>query len=115
MPGSFIRAREGNLVEIRLSNHSHAETIMETNEMTIDPRWSINRTVTTYPETLSVLSEFKVDTCRGGAETLTSAARIAGVEIKTLLDALADAVSAPASSEQLPPAAPTCGCCSTRK
>lgn len=83
--------------------------------MTIDPRWSINTTVTTYPETLRVFSEFKVDTCCGGAETLTSAARIAGVEMKTLLDALADAVSAPTSPEQPLPAAPTCGCCSSGK
>lgn len=83
------------------------------NDTTIDARWSVNTTASRYPETLAVFRDFRVDTCCGGAETLTAAARIAGVEVNALIDALSAAVRAPASEEPLPQAAGSCTCCST--
>jgi regulator of cell morphogenesis and NO signaling len=83
------------------------------NDTTIDPRWCVNTTLMRYPETLAVFRRFKVDTCCGGAETLTEAARVAEVEVNTLMDALSDAVAGPALEEQALKAADTCSCCST--
>ena len=85
------------------------------NDTTIDARWCVNTTLIRYPETLAVFERFKVDTCCGGAETLTEAARIADVEVNALIDALSGAVAGPALEKQAIQAAGSCSCCSIER
>ena len=84
-------------------------------DMAIDARWCVNTTLIRYPETLAVFERFRVDTCCGGAETLTEAARIADVELNALVDALSGAVAGPALEKQAVQAAESCSCCSIER
>ena len=54
----------------------------------LDPALSVNDVLLRHPETMAVFNAFGVDACCGGAAALPDAARTAGLEPATLLDAL---------------------------
>jgi regulator of cell morphogenesis and NO signaling len=54
----------------------------------IDPEWSVNELLRRHPATASVLNEFGVDSCCGGASSLADAARDGQLDLTALLGAL---------------------------
>lgn len=50
---------------------------------------TINQVLKRFPATVGVFSRFNMDACCGGARSLEQAAREDGVELETLLAALA--------------------------
>ena len=65
-----------------------------TTQTGISPDPTVNETVQRAPWTLPVLKSFGIDTCCGGAATLSEAAGRHGIELPVLLDALSRAVEA---------------------
>ena len=59
----------------------------------IDPLWSVNELLRRHPTTSRVLNSYGVDTCCGGATSLTDAAREAGLDLTALLAALGEDAS----------------------
>jgi iron-sulfur cluster repair protein YtfE (RIC family) len=55
----------------------------------IDPEWTVNETLRSYPGAAAVLNAFGIDACCGGAASLGAAALDAQVEWEALADALA--------------------------
>jgi iron-sulfur cluster repair protein YtfE (RIC family) len=51
----------------------------------IDPSDSVNDVLRRYPELIGVLNAHGVDTCCGGAQSLTEAASLAGLRLETLI------------------------------
>lgn len=60
----------------------------------ISPGQTVNETVRLAPRTLPVLKSFGIDTCCGGAATLSEAAARHGLNPDALLAALTHAVEA---------------------
>ncbi len=60
---------------------------------TITEDMTINDVVTKYPETLKVFSEFKVDSCCGGAESIATTAAVSGANIPELMKTLNETVN----------------------
>ena len=58
----------------------------------IDPALSVNETLRRWPPAVAPLAAFGIDTCCGGAASLETAARDAGVPLDDLLAAIAAAV-----------------------
>lgn len=56
--------------------------------ITITTDMTINDVVKKYPETLKVFSEFKVDSCCGGAESIATTAAVSNANIPELMKAL---------------------------
>ncbi|MEX0908508.1 MAG: DUF542 domain-containing protein [Gemmatimonadaceae bacterium] len=54
----------------------------------IDPAWTVHELVHFHPEVAAVLRSYGIDTCCGGSRTLTEAAKVAGLDVATLLRAL---------------------------
>ena len=48
----------------------------------------INDVIKKYPKTITVFSNFKVDSCCGGAGSIGKTASMSGVDINALLNAL---------------------------
>ena len=61
-----------------------------------DPTATLNDLTRRYPHTITAFCNLGIDTCCGGALTLTRAAAKAGVGLDELQAALLDAVSEPA-------------------
>ncbi len=57
------------------------------------PQTSVNEVIRKYPSVLPVLNGFGIDTCCGGAESLTSAARSASIPIEALMAAIGATVA----------------------
>ena len=68
---------------------------------------SLNEIIRRYPSVLPVLNGFGLDTCCGGAESLTDASRAASIPIEALMAGIAAAVSRTESSSTL--VTGTCG------
>jgi iron-sulfur cluster repair protein YtfE (RIC family) len=64
---------------------------------TLDPAISVNELLRRCPSVLPVLNAFGVDSCCGGAESLTLAARSAEVPLEGLMAELSAAVQRAAS------------------
>ena len=58
---------------------------MPTATSQIDPTLSVNEFVRRYPAALPVLSTLGIDSCCGGAKTLSDAAATAGITVDALL------------------------------
>ncbi|MGK2935155.1 MAG: DUF542 domain-containing protein [Gemmatimonadaceae bacterium] len=58
------------------------------NSVKIDPAWTVHELVHFRPETAAVLRSYGIDTCCGGARTLTEAAKVAGLDAAALVQAL---------------------------
>lgn len=58
----------------------------------IDPRMSVNQIVDRFPRTLGVFNRHGIDSCCGGAVSLTAAAERDGVEVRELLSDLRGAI-----------------------
>lgn len=61
-----------------------------------DPTATLNDVTRRYPHTITAFRNLGIDSCSGGALTLTRAAAKAGVGLDELQPALRDAVSEPA-------------------
>lgn len=62
-------------------------------EIEVDPRsTTVHGAVGSIPGARAVFEDFGIDTCCGGELPLAEAAKIHGVELQRLLDALEDAV-----------------------
>jgi iron-sulfur cluster repair protein YtfE (RIC family) len=64
---------------------------MTTTQAPISPAQTVNETVQRAPWTLPVLKSFGIDTCCGGAASLSEVASRHGLELSTLLAALSEA------------------------
>lgn len=62
------------------------------NDLTIDPRLSVNEIVRRWPATMGVMNDFGIDACCGGADPLEEAAVRDGAELNALLEALHRAI-----------------------
>jgi len=60
---------------------------------TIDPALSVNEVLRRWPGAVTALNAYGVDTCCGGANSLSEAAAQAGVSADDLIGAIADAVA----------------------
>jgi regulator of cell morphogenesis and NO signaling len=60
---------------------------------TIDPALSVNDVLHRWPAAVTALNAFGIDTCCGGADSLTEAAAQAGVSVDDLIGAIADAAA----------------------
>jgi regulator of cell morphogenesis and NO signaling len=60
---------------------------------TIKSDMIINDVIKTYPATIKVFNEFRVDSCCGGGESIETTALRDGVNVQTLLRALNAAVA----------------------
>ena len=85
-----------------LFSHLHPKTIMPNAANQIDPTISVNDLVRRYPASLPVLSSLGIDSCCGGAKTVSAAAESAGITVDTLLARVASSSGA---------AEPTDSCC----
>lgn len=59
----------------------------------ITKEMTINEVVSKYPEALKVFSDFKVDSCCGGAESIATTAAVSNANIPELMEALNKAVN----------------------
>jgi regulator of cell morphogenesis and NO signaling len=62
-------------------------------QITIDPNWSINEILQRHPEAVGVFNAFGIDSCCGGGASLCEAAYRDGADPQALLQALRRAVS----------------------
>ncbi len=53
----------------------------------------INYVTNKYPETLKVFSDFKVDSCCGGGQSIATTAAVSKTDVPKLIDALNQAIS----------------------
>jgi iron-sulfur cluster repair protein YtfE (RIC family) len=67
---------------------------MPTTTNQIDPTISVNELVRRYPASLPVLSTLGIDSCCGGAKTLSAAAETAGITVDALLSSVTTATNA---------------------
>ncbi len=51
----------------------------------ITENMTINQVIKLHPETMKVFNKHKVDSCCGGAQTLTAAAAVAGADLRQLV------------------------------
>ena len=63
-----------------------------TDSVAIDSGWTINELLRRLPPSGGVLNAFGIDTCCGGGDTITAAARNAGVREDDLLAEIGSAV-----------------------
>ncbi len=54
----------------------------------------INDVIKEYPPTIAVFNKFRVDSCCGGGRSIEQTAMTDGVDVKTLIEALNEAVTA---------------------
>lgn len=59
---------------------------------TITEEMIINDVISKYPETMKVFSQFKVDSCCGGGQSIATTAAAGGTAIPELMSALNKAV-----------------------
>jgi len=52
----------------------------------------INDVIKTYPQTIKVFNEYKVDSCGGGGASVDTTAKRDGIDVERLLKALNEAV-----------------------
>jgi regulator of cell morphogenesis and NO signaling len=61
-------------------------------QITIDPNWSVNEILQRYPDTVGVFNTLGIDSCCGGGASLFEAAYRDGVDPEALLHELRRAV-----------------------
>lgn len=61
-------------------------------QITIDPNWSVNEILQRHPETVGVFNTFGIDSCCGGGASLFEAAYRDGADPEVLLQELRRAV-----------------------
>jgi len=61
--------------------------------MTISKDLVVNDCIKLYPRTIGVFTEFKIDSCCGGAVSIEAAAKRDGADLEALLKALESAAS----------------------
>jgi regulator of cell morphogenesis and NO signaling len=60
---------------------------------TVDPALSVNDVLRRWPAAVTALNAYGIDTCCGGADSLSEAAAQVGVSVDDLIGAIADAVA----------------------
>lgn len=60
---------------------------------TVDAELSINEVLRRWPAALPALNALGIDTCCGGADSVSAAADRAGVSVASLVDAIARAIA----------------------
>ncbi len=60
----------------------------------------INDVIKTYPQTIAVFNQFRVDSCCGGGQSIEKTATRDGVDVASLMQALNDAVTQPVGGRQ---------------
>lgn len=61
--------------------------------MTISKDLVVNDCIKLYPKTIGVFTEFKIDSCCGGAVSIEAAAKRDGADLEALIKALERAAS----------------------
>jgi len=56
--------------------------------MPVNPDATVNETIARYPEAVTVLNRFGIDTCCGGSIRISDAARSLGLDPLILLEAI---------------------------
>lgn len=60
---------------------------------TITEEMILNDVISKYPETMKVFSDFKVDSCCGGGQSIATTAAVGGANVPELIEALNKAVN----------------------
>ena len=60
----------------------------------------INDVIKTYPQTIAVFNQFRVDSCCGGGQSIEKTATRDGADVASLMQALNDAVTQPVGGRQ---------------